>query len=149
MMASPFRSAHDLLADFNRLHRIFEQALHPEASADIRAMAGAGFPVINVGSTPDTVEVMALAPGVDPSQLEITIDRGVLIIAGTRQATAERQTSGLTLHASERFQGPFRRVLSLPDDVDAGKVDAHYRDGVLRITLHKRESSKPRRIAVQ
>ena len=52
------------------------------------------------------------------------------------------------MYAQERFAGNFRRVVSLPDDADPAKVDASYRDGILRVTVARRESSKPRRIEV-
>jgi HSP20 family protein len=52
------------------------------------------------------------------------------------------------VHAQERFAGKFRRVISLPEDADPAKVEASYRDGILRISIAKRESSKPRRIQV-
>jgi HSP20 family protein len=52
------------------------------------------------------------------------------------------------VHARERFAGSFRRVVSLPEDADPGKVEASLRDGVLRITVAKREASKPRRITI-
>ena len=57
-------------------------------------------------------------------------------------------TQGPTVYAQERFSGPFRRVVSLPEDVDPAQVQAAYRDGILRVTIGKRESSKPRRIEV-
>jgi HSP20 family protein len=52
------------------------------------------------------------------------------------------------VYAQERFSGTFRRVVSLPEDADPAKVEANYRDGILRVTVAKRESSKPRRIEV-
>ena len=52
------------------------------------------------------------------------------------------------MYAKERFVGAFRRVVSLPDDADPAKVEATYRDGLLRVTIAKRESSKPRQIAI-
>ena len=113
-----------------------------------RALSGANFPALNVGSTPDTVEVMALAPGLDPSKLGLTIDRGLLIISGERQTTVPQQGERTSVYAQERFTGAFRRVISLPEDVDPGKVDANYKDGILRVTLSKREASRPRRIEI-
>ncbi len=53
------------------------------------------------------------------------------------------------MHVNERFEGRFSRVLSLPDDIDPGAVDASYRDGVLRVSVQRRESAQPRRIEVQ
>ena len=55
----------------------------------------------------------------------------------------------MSIYAAERFTGAFRRVVSLPEDADAARVQASYRDGVLRIVIPKREASKPRRIEVK
>jgi HSP20 family protein len=60
-----------------------------------------------------------------------------------------REQENLSVYARERFSGPFKRVVSLPEDVDPTKVNATYRDGVLRVVLPKRESSKPRRVEVR
>jgi HSP20 family protein len=111
-------------------------------------MAGTTFPVLNVGTTPASVEVQALAPGLDPSSLEITIDRGLLVIAGERRSELPTSGERSTVYAHERFSGSFRRVVSLPEDADPARVEASYRDGVLRISVAKRESSLPRRIEV-
>ena len=143
-----FRPAGDVLADLDRLQRYFDRASRFREPSDIRAQAGANFPVINVGSTPDTVEVLALAPGLDAKTLEITIDKGLLAIAGERRGELSQIAEHGSVYANERFSGAFRRVISLPDDVEPSKVQANYANGLLRITLAKRESSKPRRISV-
>lgn len=145
-----FRSSADMFADINRLHGFLEQALRPLERSSIRALPGAAFPVLNVGTTPDTIEIQALAPGLDPGTLEITLDRGLLSVAGERKSELPAEQPGGRAHvyAHERFAGSFRRVVSLPDDADPQRVDATYRDGILRITVAKRESSKPRRIQV-
>jgi HSP20 family protein len=70
------------------------------------------------------------------------------VIAGERKSQLPQGRDGISVYAQERFAGNFRRVVSLPDDADPGKVDASYRDGILRVTVSKRESSKPRRIDV-
>jgi HSP20 family protein len=148
-MTGLFRSSADMFADFNRLQGLLEQAFRPLERSSIRALSGATFPVLNVGATPETIEVQALAPGLDPASLEITVDRGLLTIAGERKsALPEDERGRATVYAQERFSGPFRRVISLPEDADPQRVDASYRDGILRITVNKRESSRPRRIEV-
>jgi HSP20 family protein len=127
---------------------VLDQVFRPAERSSIRALTGASFPVINVGTTPDTIEVMALAPGLDPASLQLSIDRGLLVISGERKSEVPEPGDNISVYARERFVGNFRRVVSLPDDADPGKVDATYRDGILRITVAKRESSKPRRIEV-
>ena len=142
-----FRSSADLFAELNRMQSLLDQVF-PTPGSSIRSMAGAGFPVLNVGTTPGTVEIQALAPGLDPAKLEITVDRGLLVIAGERASDLPKQGERASVYANERFSGRFRRVVSLPEDADAARVDASYRDGVLRITVARRESSLPRRIEV-
>jgi HSP20 family protein len=142
-----FRPSADLFEQLSRLQNQFDQAFFAPGTS-IRALAGANFPAINVGSTPETVEVMALAPGLDPTAIQLTIDRGLLTISGERLSTLPQPGEHTGIYAQERFTGPFRRVLSLPDDIDPAKVDASYQDGVLRVTLARRESAKPRRIEI-
>jgi len=145
-MAGLFRSSADVFAELNRMHSLLDQAFSPGGS--IRSAAGAGFPTLNVGTTPTSIEVMALAPGLDPSRLDITVDRGLLVIAGERRSELPPPGERSAVYAQERFSGPFRRVVNLPEDADPAKIDARYRDGVLRISVAKRESTLPRRIAV-
>lgn len=147
-MSPLFRSSADLFAELDRMQGLLEQVF-PASPASIRSAAGAGFPVLNVGTTPTAIEVQALAPGLDPARLEITVDRGLLVIAGERPSQLPPAGERTSVYANERFSGPFRRVVSLPEDADPNRVDAAYRDGVLRITVAKRASSLPRRIEVQ
>jgi HSP20 family protein len=147
-MNASFRPAADVFSELNRLQGVLDQMFRPSGRSSIRALAGAAFPVINVGTTPDTIEVMALAPGLDPAAIQLSVDRGLLVIAGERKSELPEAGDRISVYAQERFAGNFRRVVSLPDDADPGKVDASYRDGILRVTVAKRESSKPRRIEV-
>lgn len=148
MMNASFRPAADLFSELNRLQSVLDQVFRPAERSSIRALTGASFPVINVGTTPETIEVMALAPGLDPADLQLSIDRGLLVITGERKSDVPESGDSVSVYAQERFTGSFRRVVSLPDEADPAKVDATYRDGILRITVAKRESSKPRRIEV-
>jgi HSP20 family protein len=146
-MTGLFRSSADLFAELNRMQSLLDQAL-PAANASIRSSGGGGFPTLNVGTTPNSIEVMALAPGLDPKSLDISVDRGLLIIAGERQSELPKEGERTSVYAHERFTGRFRRVLSLSEDADPARVNASYREGVLRISIAKRESSLPRRIEV-
>ncbi|MBL8350450.1 MAG: Hsp20/alpha crystallin family protein [Burkholderiaceae bacterium] len=137
----------DLFADLDRLQRELQQSFDV-ASPSIRGFAG-GYPALNVGSTPKSVEIYAFAPGIDPAGLQVNLERGVLTIEGERQPTVRADDGKTTAHISERFEGRFRRVVSLPDDIDPGAVQASYRDGVLHVSVQRRESAQPRRIEVQ
>ncbi len=136
---------------------LFDQFRHLEREMDrmfgagpwpngIRAVARGTYPPINVGSSQDQVDVYLFAAGVNPKSLNISIRRNLLTIDGERRLTTEKAAD---YYRKERFDGAFHRVVTLPDDVDSEKVDATYVDGVLRITVKRRESSKPRQIEVK
>lgn len=135
----------DLFAELDRLQRDVMQAL--DLSPSIRGVGRGGFPALNIGGTPQSVEIYAFAPGLDPEKIEVHIDRGVLTLEGERAAGLPEDDKS-TVHVNERFAGRFRRVVSLPDDLDADRVSATYRDGVLALSIPRRESSLPRRIQV-
>ena len=137
----------DLFAEVDRLQRELQQSFDT-VSPSIRGFAR-GYPALNVGSTPKSVEVYAFAPGIDPARIEINLERGVLTIEGERAGALPADVGKATAHIHERFEGRFRRVLSLPDDIDPAAVNASYRDGVLHVSVQRRESAQPRRIEVQ
>ena len=147
-MTTSFRPAADVFSELNRLQSMLDQVFRPAERSSIRGLTGSSFPVINVGTTPEAIEVMALAPGLDPDSLQLTVDRGLLVIAGERKNQVPEAGDATSVYAQERFVGSFRRVISLPEDADPAKVEASYRDGILRVSVAKRESSRPRRIEV-
>jgi len=144
MELSPFSS--DVLADLDRLHRQIQQAFDGP-SPDIRGYSRGGFPALNVGRTDDSAEIFAFAAGLAPESIEVTLEKGVLSIAGQRESDSPADAKAST-HKSERFRGRFHRVLTLSDDLDPGSVQARYRDGLLHISIKRLASSQPRRIAV-
>ncbi|MBI3156856.1 MAG: Hsp20/alpha crystallin family protein [Burkholderiales bacterium] len=141
----------DMFAELDRLQRQMSSLFEPSPS--IRGLGRGGYPALNVGSTPESVEIYAFAPGLDPATIELNLDRGVLTLAGERKADLPTAAGNgdikTTLHMNERFAGRFRRVVSLPDDIDPGAVGADYRDGVLHVSVKRRASAQPRRIEVQ
>ena len=137
----------DLFAELERLQREMQQAV--DVSPSIRGFGRGGFPALNVGGTPQSVEIYAFAPGLDPASLNINLDRGVLTISGERKASLPAPEEKAAVHINERFAGRFSRVVSLSDDLDPNAVSANYRDGVLHVSIKRRESAQPRRITVQ
>ncbi|SBT09315.1 Heat shock protein Hsp20 [Candidatus Accumulibacter aalborgensis] len=134
----------DVLAELDRLQREMQQGFH--LSPSIRGIARGGFPAMNVGGTPQSVDIYAFAPGIDPTTLDVQIEKGVLTVAGERKLDEPGKEA--TVHIDERFAGRFRRVVTLPDDVDASAVEAKYRDGVLRISIARKQAAQPRRITI-
>lgn len=141
----------DIFDELDNLQRQVQRAFEIEPS--IRGVARGSFPAINVGGTPQSVELYAFAPGLAPDSIEVNLERGVLTIAGERADDLRvegkpAQEKEAAVHINERFAGRFRRVISLPDDVDPNGVSAQYRDGVLHISVKRLDSVQPRRIAI-
>ncbi len=141
----------DLFAEIDRLQRDMQQA--SDLSPTIRGFGRTGFPVINVGGTPQTIEIYAFAPGLDPKELDVELDGGLLTISGERKpvlpAAQPDAGASTTVHINERFTGRFVRAITLPDDADPNAVAAKYVDGVLHITVQRSASAQPRRISIQ
>lgn len=137
----------DVFAEMDRLQREMQQAF--DLTPSIRGFARNGFPALNVGGTPKTIEIYAFAPGIDPATLDVKLERGLLTVAGERKSPLPQSEAKAAIHINERFEGRFRRVLTLPDDADPEQVDAKLRDGVLHITVQRRASAQPRRINIQ
>ena len=106
------------------------------------------YPRINLREDADHFYVEALVPGIDPGNLEMTVVKGTLTLQGERKegASGEKVTAW---HRRERGAGKFLRTIDIPVEVDAEKVNAELRDGVLRVTLPKAEAAKPRKIDVK
>jgi HSP20 family protein len=140
----------DVFNEFRRLERTFDALLDGTSgltgARNIRAFSSGEFPPINVASTPESVTVYLFAPGIDPKTLDVSIQQNVLSISGER---ALQQREDGTYFRQERFSGPFRRVVALPDDVLSEKVEARYVDGIVQIRVARRPTEKPRRIDVQ
>lgn len=147
MYRSLFSIPGDVFSEFDRVQRDLQRMFDYPAS--IRSTGRAAFPPINIGNTAESVEIDAYAPGIDPSKLHVHLDRGVLTISGERAGDVRPRDDRASVYAHERFAGSFKRVVSLPEDVDSNRVDATYRDGVLHISVKRRESPQPRRITVQ
>ncbi|WP_321861609.1 Hsp20/alpha crystallin family protein [Burkholderia cenocepacia] len=139
----------DLLAEFDRLQRQMASAF-TGFPASLRAPRPGTFPPVNIGSTDDTVEIVAFAPGLDPAKIDISVDRRLLTISGERTPPDDGTTDDdRRIYANERVMGAFRRVVELPQHADPDKIDARYTNGCLTISVGKSEASKPRAITVQ
>ena len=150
MYPSLTRYSGDLLAEFEGLQHQVDQLFGTRSwPSSIRAAARGAFPAINMGVTDQAVEIYAFAPGLDPKKIDVQVDKGLLTLSGERPAEATAPRDKVAVYADERFAGAFRRVVSLPEDADAARVEASYRNGVLKITIPKREASKPKRVEIR
>ena len=150
MYASLLNHPNSLFSQFERLRRELDDVFGVSAlPSSIRSVMPGTLPAINVGRTPTSVEVYAFAPGLDAAKIDVSLDRGVLRIAGERASGIPEDDPKLQVYTRERDAGSFTRAISLPDDVDPAQVNATYRDGVLQISIARRESAQPKRITVQ
>jgi HSP20 family protein len=137
----------DFFTQFDRLRRQMDEVFGNWPSTNgIRSVASGSFPAVNIGTSPEQVDVYLFAAGLDPSSLDIQLQQNLLTIAGERKTELPE---GADYYRRERFNGSFRRAITLPDDVDQDRVEAKYRDGVLHITVQRRESARPRQIEVK
>ena len=140
-----FNFNESFINELEQLERLFQRNL----TSNIRPVARGTFPAINLGSTPQSVEVYAFVPGVDPKTLDIQIDKNLLTVQGERKLDLPSEQEKATIYAQERFSGKFKRVITLPDDADATKVSANCKNGVLHISIQRREEAQPKRIEIQ
>ena len=131
--------------DWGRLQREVDRAWRRSTPTGIRSVLRGTYPPINIGATADRVDVYLFAAGLDPQTLDITIQQNLLTVIGGHQAATDREA---TYYRQERERAGFRRVITLPEDADPDRVEAKYRDGILQITIQRRQSARPRQIAV-
>jgi len=104
------------------------------------------YPLLNIAEDGGLLRVEALAPGVEPMSLNVSVTGSQLSISGEKLPTEGAAPEAF--HRNERGAGRFVRVVELPVDVDESKVKAEYKNGILAITLPKAASAKPRQISV-
>jgi HSP20 family protein len=136
-----------LFDEFRRMEQEMEEIYNRWPwPAGIRSVARGTFPPINVGSTATQVDVYLFSSGLDPKSVDVSIQQNLLTISGERKIPAQE---GTNYYRQERFNGPFRRVITLPEDVDAERVEATYREGILHIKVPRREAARPRQIEIK
>ncbi len=133
-MWDPFRELDRLHSELNQLFEGY-------------APAGAAELPVNLWASEADVRVTAELPGVEPDAVHLTVKDQTLLIEGERKAPELGEKARWL--RQERPTGRFVRHLQLPYEVEADKIEARYRNGILEVTLPRKESSKPRRIAIQ
>jgi HSP20 family protein len=128
----------------NRLSSFFDMEParngHPSSDQDEWA------PLVDAIETSDEYMIRADLPGVTKDSLSVTFEKGDLLIKGNRPQ--ESPGEGAQYLISELAHGPFTRIIELPSDADAGKINAAFKDGVLTVHVAKHEAAKPRAIEI-
>src|SRR2546421_12891043 len=146
----------DPFADMDAVRREIDRALASyyagnggsarTGPAFLPGRAARAYPLINLAEDKDSFFVEALAPGVNPESLDVSVVRNTLTISGEKVPPPE--SNGEKFHRTERAAGRFVRSVDLPTEVEGDRVAAEYRDGLLKVTLPKAEAAKPKQIQV-
>lgn len=131
----------------NEMNRMLERFFDSGGLFDSRGEAGAWLPPIDLLETADKVVVKAEVPGVDPKEINISVQDNILTIKGEKKE--EKEEKGKTFYRMERLHGSFSRSIDLPTSIDVNTIAAEYKNGVLEITMQKKEEVKPKQISVK
>ncbi len=148
MRYDPFRE----MTSFRRqMDRLFDDTFRSMSGSSDEGqqngMTGGMSLALDVREDESQYMVEASMPGMNPDDIDISLDDNVLTISGESQQENEREQG--QYHIRERRMGRFSRSLRLPNNVDEEKINANYENGVLKLKLPKTEETKPRRINVQ
>ena len=137
----------DLMATergFDRLFRDAFSSVLPVREGELPTRAWA--PAVDICENENNIVLKAELPGVDPKDVEVRVEDNTLYLKGERKF--EKDTKEENYHRLERSYGSFARSFALPNSIDAEKVAAEYKDGLLTLTLPKREETKPKTIKI-
>lgn len=137
----PWFGVRQLQDDINRLFSSW-------STSDSSGVTADWVPSVDINEFEDRFQLYADLPGVDPENVEVTLENGVLTLSGERFRQAPKEDEKLVRRRSERGSGRFYRRFILPQTVDAEKVRANGRNGVLEISIPKQAKALPRRIKV-
>ena len=141
----PFR---DLAGIQDRMNRLFNESYRgtPRAADDEEWSLGAWAPAVDIYEQDGNIVLKAELPGVDPKDVDVRVENNILTLRGERKLDQEIRKE--SYHRVERSYGAFTRSFTLPNVVDTDKIKAEYKDGVLRMTLPKKEEAKSKQIAI-
>lgn len=137
----PYLGVGQLQNDINRLFSAW-------STNDSNGVTADWIPNVDINEFEEKFQLFVDVPGVDPKDVEVTLEAGVLTITGERYPRAEKANENVIRRRAERGSGRFYRRFILPESVDAEKVKATDRHGVLEITIPKQAKAMPKRIKV-
>lgn len=137
---SPFNELDIMRRQMDRLMDAF-------SGESLRGRTAGVFPLVNLTEDKDNYYLYAEIPGIAPDELNIQAERSTISLSGERKIADVE--AGVKYHRREREAGTFSRVVGLPGEIDADKVQANLQDGILRIVVPKAEAAKPKQIQVK
>jgi HSP20 family protein len=137
----------DLMTLQDRMNQLFDQVSQPRRKTENNLFAGAWAPAVDIYETDQTIELKADLPDMDPKDVDVRVEDNMLFLKGERKF--EKDVKEENYHRIERSYGSFSRSFALPQGIATDKISADYKNGVLKVTLPKREESKPKQIQVK
>lgn len=148
VLSRPSTRVSDFSTAYNRLNRLMDEAFAatPFANGEGDSLVGTWLPPVDVVEDKDHVRVSAELPGIRPEDVKIQLENNILTIRGEKMQ--QQRNEGERAQRYERVYGAFERSFTVPNTVDAEKIEASYEHGVLTVTLPKIERAKPRAISI-
>jgi HSP20 family protein len=142
----PFR---DLMSLQDRMNRLFDQSYGGATRGNDEdwALGGSWAPAVDIYEKDGNIVLKAELPGIDPKTVDVRVENNVLTLRGERKF--EEEVKKDDFHRVERAYGTFTRSFTLPALVDTDKIKAEFKDGVLKLTIPKKNEAKPKQIQVQ
>jgi HSP20 family protein len=137
----------DHLPGINRWGETMDQFFQDFFRASGEPSANLLAPALDVAEDEASLTVTAELPGLERKDIEVSVQDGVLVLRGEKRMDSESKDR--KFHRIERRYGSIYRALALPDTVDAARIDARFKDGVLRLVLPKRPETKPRTVEIR
>ena len=136
------------LEDFqSRILSAFNSGSARRSNGQESAALAEWMPLVDIAEDDKEYAITVELPEVKKEDVKVTVENGVLIITGERKF--EKEETNKKWHRVERSYGSFARTFALPDDGDAGKVNAEFKDGILKVHVAKSEAAKPKQIEVK
>ena len=140
----PFREMEEMQSRLSNILSRRSQSHDNEGKESITVPEWA--PVVNITEDEKEYLISAELPEIKKEEIKITVENGVLILAGERKRAKEEKSK--KYHRVERAYGSFVRTFALPDNADADKVNAEFKDGVLNVHIGKTEAARPKMVAI-
>lgn len=139
----PYR---DLMTFQERMNRLFDGSVGRWRGSEESMDSGVWSPAVDIYETEHDIVLKAELPEINQKDIDIRLENNTLTLKGERRF--EKETKQENYHRVERAYGAFSRSFTLPTSVDQEKIKAEYKDGILKITLPKKEEVKPKQIQV-
>jgi len=130
----------------NETKDLTKQEVHHPIGTERTRVRKVYAPRVDIYETKETIVLIADMPGVDEKSVDITLEKNVLTITGE---VGQVNYKGYTMTYAEYEMGDYQRAFTISDEVDRDKIDAIVKNGVLKVTLHKAEKAKVKKIAIK